>query len=147
MDTEEVDIEEKYTALRPIENRVTIKMQRLGFESGRGLRRTFEDGIQEAQVELTEPVVQQRILCVDDSPYNLFVLKELIQAIDRDIVIETALNGQEALTAIEESKLEVMGGQPKCAYGIILLDLHMPVLDGYQVNLLVLLILYRLPRS
>ena len=34
-----------------------------------------------------------RILCVDDSSYNLFVMMELIKTIDSKIHVDTALNG------------------------------------------------------
>lgn len=41
-----------------------------------------------------------RILCVDDSSYNLFVLKELLLNININIIIDTALNGRMALDKI-----------------------------------------------
>ncbi len=62
-----------------------------------------------------------RILCVDDSSYNLFVLEELIRSFVPNTTIHTALNGQLALKEILENN----------HYDIIFLDLHMPVLDGF----------------
>lgn len=73
----------------------------------------------------------KRILCVDDSPYNLFVLQELIRsAVDGNVEIDTALNGQLALECIEKTVKE----QGKPMYDFMFLDLMMPVLDGFQVN-------------
>ena len=34
-----------------------------------------------------------RVLCVDDSTYNLFVIEELLKQIDVVMEIQTALNG------------------------------------------------------
>ena len=62
---------------------------------------------------------------MDDSAYNLFVLQELLRNIDPDIHIDTALNGQLALDKVLLEK------EP---YKYIVLDLHMPVLDGFQVR-------------
>lgn len=41
-----------------------------------------------------------RILCVDDSTYNLFVLKELLLNINNNLIVDTALNGKMALDKI-----------------------------------------------
>lgn len=41
-----------------------------------------------------------RILCVDDSTYNLFVLKELLLNINNNLMVDTALNGKMALDKI-----------------------------------------------
>ena len=64
-----------------------------------------------------------RILCVDDSTYNLFVLTELLSTIDERgcLEVETALNGSIAFEKVK--------GSPH--YDIILMDLHMPIKDGY----------------
>ena len=35
-----------------------------------------------------------RVLCVDDSTYNLFVIQELLKEIDTTMIIDTALNGE-----------------------------------------------------
>lgn len=63
---------------------------------------------------------------MDDSTYNLFVLTELLKSIDLDgcIDVETALNGIIALDMIKAN----------AHYDIILMDLHMPIKDGYQVR-------------
>ncbi|TNV85288.1 hypothetical protein FGO68_gene1251 [Halteria grandinella] len=78
---------------------------------------------------LCPQVKQKRILCVDDSTYNLFVLQELIKsAVEGPLEIDTALNGQLALDQIERT----VKNQGNAMYDFIFLDLMMPVLDGYQ---------------
>ncbi|TNV83858.1 hypothetical protein FGO68_gene3883 [Halteria grandinella] len=60
-----------------------------------------------------------KVLIVDDSAYNLFVLEELLKEVDATLEVQTALNGQICLNKFD--------GQD-----IIFMDLQMPVLDGYQ---------------
>jgi signal transduction histidine kinase len=62
-----------------------------------------------------------RILVVDDSPDNCFLIQSLLQ--EEGYVIDLAENGEEAL-----GKLDVF--QPD----LILLDAMMPVMDGYEVT-------------
>ena len=62
---------------------------------------------------------------MDDSPYNLFVIQEILTYIDPNLEITTALNGQVALDRVLEG----------ITFDIIFLDLNMPVLDGFQVRI------------
>ncbi len=62
-----------------------------------------------------------KVLCVDDSPTVLSLLKKILSA-DGFLVVGTAKNGQEALEKYKELKPDVMT-----------LDLHMPVMDGFEV--------------
>lgn len=68
-------------------------------------------------------------MIIDDSSYNLFVMEELVHQIDPHIEIDTALNGQIALNKIKKS-LPRQGP----LYDVIFTDIHMPVLDGYEVS-------------
>ena len=43
---------------------------------------------------------RKRVMVIDDSSYNLFVMEELIKQVDSEIMIDTALNGQLALDQI-----------------------------------------------
>jgi CheY-like chemotaxis protein len=60
------------------------------------------------------------VLVVDDEPFNVDVLQQELEELDYHII--TASNGQEALHQIKRH-------QPD----LILLDLQMPVLDGFAV--------------
>lgn len=62
-----------------------------------------------------------RILIVDDSPDNIFLIQSILQ--EEGYAIETAENGEEALAKIDEF-----------APDLILLDVMMPVMDGYEVT-------------
>ena len=61
-----------------------------------------------------------KILIVDDEPFNIDVLQQELEELDYELI--TASNGQEALDKIKSQ-------QPD----LILLDLMMPVLDGFAV--------------
>jgi two-component system, sensor histidine kinase and response regulator len=68
-----------------------------------------------------KPTKVDRILVVDDSPDNCFLVQSLLQ--EEGYVIDLAANGEEAL-----AKLDVF--QPD----LLLLDAMMPVMDGYEVT-------------
>lgn len=59
------------------------------------------------------------VLIVDDDPTNLLVLESVLGRLGQNLVM--ARSGEEALRHLEA------GG-----YAVILLDVHMPVLDGFQ---------------
>lgn len=46
--------------------------------------------------------LDDRILIVDDSVYNIYVLEELIASISANIKVDKALNGVEALEKVVE---------------------------------------------
>lgn len=62
---------------------------------------------------------KRRILAVDDDPINLFLLNEFLE---NDFEVRLASSGEEALDEIPDFQPEV-----------ILLDIMMPELDGFQV--------------
>ncbi|MBE9216141.1 hybrid sensor histidine kinase/response regulator [Plectonema cf. radiosum LEGE 06105] len=62
-----------------------------------------------------------KILVVDDSPDNIFLIKTILE--EEGYEVSTAENGYKALSKIEES-----------AFDLILLDLMMPGMDGYEVT-------------
>jgi CheY-like chemotaxis protein len=63
---------------------------------------------------------QATILIVDDEPFNVDVLQQELEELNYQLI--TAANGREALSKIKSH-------QPD----LILLDLMMPVLDGFAV--------------
>jgi len=65
-------------------------------------------------------VNQKTILVVDDEPSNIDVIKNVLQS---DYKIKAAINGEKALMVAAKSP----------APDLILLDIMMPGIDGYQV--------------
>lgn len=63
----------------------------------------------------------KRVLCVDDSPTILSLLRKTFSAADGFVVADTAANGQEAIDRIKKNK-----------YDLITLDIHMPIMDGIE---------------
>ena len=64
--------------------------------------------------------VEYKVLVVDDVEKNLQIIGNLLK--DRGISISFALNGKEALAATRKKKVD-----------LILLDIAMPIMDGYEV--------------
>ena len=64
----------------------------------------------------------KRIMIVEDNKMNQLVARKLLAKRWPELVITVANNGQEALDAIDED------------YDIILMDLYMPVMDGYAAT-------------
>lgn len=61
----------------------------------------------------------RKILCVDDSPVILTLLKKILTPDQGFEVVATAPNGEEALKILRSTKVDA-----------ITLDLHMPIMDG-----------------
>ncbi|TNV84819.1 hypothetical protein FGO68_gene3927 [Halteria grandinella] len=93
----------------------------------------------EVEIQNFQASVLPRILCVDDSTYNLFVIKESLQLINEQLQINTALNGQIAFDKIFDAHQKTIKNQAvdSLYYDLLLLDLHMPVLDGFQTARLI----------
>lgn len=62
-----------------------------------------------------------RILLVDDHPTSLNVVEAMLRAFDCDVVV--ARNGQESLEKFRSNE-----------FGLILMDMSMPVLDGLDAT-------------
>jgi CheY-like chemotaxis protein len=67
----------------------------------------------------------KKILVVDDSPDDLFLLKRVFNKLDLGHVVEIANNGEEAIRYLENPD------KPRPT--MVLLDLHMPKLSGFEV--------------
>lgn len=63
----------------------------------------------------------QKILVVDDAAINRELLCDILE---KDYIVETAEDGEEALNKLEKAKKDMQA---------LLLDLHMPGLDGFAV--------------
>ncbi len=70
-------------------------------------------------------IPRQRVLVVDDNGTNRLILNELLNAWRMDPVCVD--HGQNVVPAIESARLE---GKP---FNLVLLDVHMPDMDGFQV--------------
>ncbi|MGA0614050.1 diguanylate cyclase domain-containing protein [Paracoccus sp. KR1-242] len=69
---------------------------------------------------LAEPVDRPKILLVDDIPANLIAMRTLLRNVDADIVV--AQSGNEALSLALDLQ-----------FALILLDVQMPEMDGFEV--------------
>ena len=67
-----------------------------------------------------EKLKNKIVLIVDDDARNTFALRSYLESLDMKIMM--AENGQEAISMLKQ------GTKP----GIILLDMMMPVMDGYE---------------
>jgi signal transduction histidine kinase/ActR/RegA family two-component response regulator len=63
------------------------------------------------------------ILLVEDNPLNVLVAQTILE--NAGAVVDVAGNGQEALNKLDSSR-----------HRLILMDLHMPVMDGYEATML-----------
>jgi len=66
-----------------------------------------------------------KILIVDDSPYNLLVLGELLKDMPNVGIVDQALSG-----AIAISKVQNLYLKSYQVYDFILMDISMPIMDG-----------------
>lgn len=77
----------------------------------------------EGNVEMVLKLLNKRkILLVDDNEINLEIASELLQ--DVGIAVDKAENGSVAIA-------KVISADPD-SYGLILMDIQMPVMNGYQ---------------
>lgn len=65
----------------------------------------------------------KRLLIIDDSEADQYIAKHLFEKQSSEIQVMTALNGKTGLEIYEQNKNHI---------GAILLDLNMPVLDGFE---------------
>jgi CheY-like chemotaxis protein len=70
---------------------------------------------------LTSDLGEKRILIVDDVSINRDILFALLE--DTGMILDGACNGEEAVSMFQKNK-----------YDLVLMDLHMPVMDGYTAT-------------
>ena len=73
-----------------------------------------------------------KILCVDDDPITLMLCKKVIERVVFAKEIITAQNGEEAFKYFNELMLEIKKGNSVNYPKLVLLDLNMPVMDGWE---------------
>ncbi|HEY9841846.1 MAG TPA: response regulator, partial [Candidatus Obscuribacterales bacterium] len=81
----------------------------------------FHELVSEEFAAALDPVRGARILLVEDNDINQMVARELLEA--EGFTIEVAEQGQEALEKLSSA----MPGD----FDLVLMDIHMPVMDGY----------------
>jgi CheY-like chemotaxis protein len=72
------------------------------------------------------------ILCVDDDPITLMLCKMVISKSSFAQEIITAQNGEEAINYFDDLKLNNLGNDIPRYPQLILLDLNMPVMGGWE---------------
>ncbi|EAS07640.2 response regulator receiver domain protein (macronuclear) [Tetrahymena thermophila SB210] len=89
---------------------------------------TFNDK-QPSLIKLSSPCCV-KVLCVDDEPFNHFVMKQILKA--KQINCDTALNGEEGVEKFKQKKKCLSCGQN--SYSLILMDLNMPIKNGFEAT-------------
>lgn len=77
----------------------------------------------DSSISNQKPLLEMRILVVDDNPINLEVAKSLLESQGANVV--TANGGKEAVFELENSLL---------LFDLVLMDIQMPVIDGYETT-------------
>lgn len=67
---------------------------------------------------------KERILLAEDNTMNMEIAKQILESIG--LVIDSAWNGQEAVDMFSKA--------PRGTYKLILMDVQMPIMDGYQAT-------------
>jgi two-component system, sensor histidine kinase and response regulator len=70
------------------------------------------------------PLAGLRLLLVEDNPINRQIASELLSSAGASI--DTAVHGREAIDKLEQNGVQ--------AYDLVLMDLQMPVMDGYEAT-------------
>jgi CheY-like chemotaxis protein len=73
-----------------------------------------------------------KILCVDDDLITLMLCKKVIERVSFAVEIVTAQNGEEALDYFKKIKTEINNGNQVEFPKLTLLDLNMPVMNGWE---------------
>jgi len=78
-------------------------------------------------IKIKIPQKKQSILIIDDNSFNLLVAKHLLESLG--YLVETALNGQLGVDLVKS-----FIAAKKNKFAAILMDLQMPVMDGYEAT-------------
>ena len=91
----------------------------------RGAAPVVEPKLALDRTTVTAALTGRRVLVVEDQPINQQVLQELLEQVGAHVTI--AADGRDAVVAVTRAE-----GR----YDIVLMDLQMPVMDGYEATLL-----------
>lgn len=73
-----------------------------------------------------------KILCVDDDPITLMLCRKVVEKVEFAKEIIIAQNGQEAIQYFDDLFEERKGNDSIEYPKLVLLDLNMPVMDGWE---------------
>ena len=73
-----------------------------------------------------------KILCVDDDPITLMLCKKVVERVEFAKEIITANNGEEAIQYFDNLFEEIKINDSIVYAKLVLLDLNMPVMDGWE---------------
>jgi len=106
--------------LKPVNPSVLFDaiMQAFGKEISAALRGAR---MKDKETETLQNIRGARILLVEDNEINQQVAKEILEGADLDVTV--ANNGQEAVDAVQKDN-----------YDLVLMDIQMPVMDGYTAT-------------
>ncbi len=85
------------------------------------VEKKIEQGVNQVPTEESKPLTGISILLVEDNEVNILVAKTFLERWGAQI--DVAVNGLEALNMVDESK-----------HKLVLMDMHMPVMDGYEAT-------------
>ncbi|MDE5699461.1 MAG: response regulator [Lachnospiraceae bacterium] len=74
--------------------------------------------------EAVDDIAGMKVLVVEDNELNLDIVQEVLK--ERGLIVTGAANGQIAV--------DLFGGSPPGTFDAILMDMHMPVLDGVSAT-------------
>ncbi|MDE7273384.1 MAG: response regulator [Lachnospiraceae bacterium] len=86
--------------------------------------KNISEKISDHNVDETDVIVGMKILVVEDNELNLDIVQEVLK--ERGLIVTGAQNGQIAV--------DLFGGNPPGTFDVILMDMHMPVLDGVEAT-------------
>lgn len=69
----------------------------------------------------------KRVWLIDDDEVFVFLTKKLIAQTEQAVILETYINGQDAIDRLRE-----VSADESALPDLILLDLNMPVMDGWE---------------
>jgi CheY-like chemotaxis protein len=69
----------------------------------------------------------KRVWLIDDDEVFVFLTKKLIAQTEQAVILETYINGQEAIDRLRE-----ISADESALPDLVLLDLNMPVMDGWE---------------
>lgn len=90
---------------------------------GIGTKITKDEKIKQVDVKVLEELSHKKILLVEDNVFNQIVATDTLKDLVKGISVEIASNGKEAIEQLQKNQ-----------YDIVIMDIQMPEMDGYQAT-------------